>query len=282
MQPAFAALVVLILGSHLCFPDRVSANSRSDLQRELRRIYAGKLLSLRAPSGFDIIHFDSQGKPTRSSNGEPWTMCGLLKVKKLYVHSNQMGIDGERAVVVLNPEPPGKKLLLVTLERAVHVTIDLPASVENVEQMNAFLARIFLPGDLQERIATAWTSRTDLTGDLDQIGKTLPDGRVGTLAGDRPVYLVNAGSLIKPVAIYKPEPRYSEKALFKRVFGTIRVRVVVNERGFPEIVEVIEHLREGLDSRALAAVSQWRFQPALKDGNPVAAMVVVEIKFHLR
>jgi outer membrane biosynthesis protein TonB len=54
--------------------------------------------------------------------------------------------------------------------------------------------------------------------------------------------------------------------------------MVVNEKGFPEILEVLQHLREGLDKRALAAVSQWRFKPALRESSPVAAMLIVDVK----
>ena len=86
----------------------------------------------------------------------------------------------------------------------------------------------------------------------------------------------------KPTAIYHPGPKYSEKALFKHVSGTVRVRLVVNEKGFPEILEATRHLGEGLDMHALSAVAQWRFEPARKNGQPVAVMVVVEINFRIR
>ena len=56
----------------------------------------------------------------------------------------------------------------------------------------------------------------------------------------------------KPKAIYKPGPRYAENALIKNVTGTIRVRVIVNEKGFPEIMEIVEHLREALKVKPAA------------------------------
>jgi TonB family protein len=67
----------------------------------------------------------------------------------------------------------------------------------------------------------------------------------------------------------------------KKVSGTIRVRVTVNEKGFPGIMEIVEHLREGLDANALSAVSQWRLEPGVRDGVAAASVVVVELKFHL-
>ena len=37
----------------------------------------------------------------------------------------------------------------------------------------------------------------------------------------------------------------------------------------------------GLDQRALEAIKQWRFQPAVKDGEPVAVSARVEVNFRL-
>jgi TonB family protein len=37
----------------------------------------------------------------------------------------------------------------------------------------------------------------------------------------------------------------------------------------------------GLDEKALEAVKAWRFEPAKKDGVPVAVLVNVEVNFTL-
>ena len=37
----------------------------------------------------------------------------------------------------------------------------------------------------------------------------------------------------------------------------------------------------GLDEKALEAVRQWKFEPARKDGQPVAVLVNVEVNFRL-
>jgi TonB family protein len=253
--------------------------ARGDLQRDLRKTYTGKILSLRIPSNFDVLRFDANGLPGRPSNGEPWTTCGLFRVKKISANLGQVVIDGDREAVILSPDPV-KKLLLVELDRPVHVTIDLAGSVRTISDLNPFLARIFLPGDLLARMSAAWRSEVDLNRDLADISEATPDGRIGVLAHNRPVYVVNALPT-PPMAIYKPSPSFSEKARFKKVQGTFRVRMVVNEKGFPEILEVLQHLREGLDNRALAAVSQWRFKPALRESLPVASMLIVDVNFHV-
>jgi outer membrane biosynthesis protein TonB len=58
--------------------------------------------------------------------------------------------------------------------------------------------------------------------------------------------------------------------------------VVVNEKGFPEILEITKGLGEGLDIRALTAVAGWTFKPAMKNGEPVAVLIHVQMDFRLQ
>jgi len=249
--------------------------ARGDLQKELRQTYTGKILSLRIPSNLDVLHFDGNGRPARPSEGEPWTTCGLFRVKKISANLGQISIEGERQAVILGPESV-RKLLLVELDRPVHVAIDLPGSPRTLAELNPLLTRIFWPGDLIARMKAAWRTELDLTRAPSDISKIAPDGRVGILAQNRPVYVSEA--LDKPpMAIYKPVPGLAKKAQRKKTGGSLRVRMVINEHGFPEILEVLERLSEGVDSRVLAAVSQWRFKPAQREQTPVAAMLVVDV-----
>ncbi len=44
---------------------------------------------------------------------------------------------------------------------------------------------------------------------------------------------------------------------------------------------MVRGLGFGLDARAIDAVKQWRFQPAMKDGQPVNVQIGVEVGFRL-
>jgi TonB family protein len=248
--------------------------AHGDLQKELRQTYSGKILSLRVPSNLDVLHFDSNGEGARASGGEPWTTCSLFKVRKIGVSFAEIVIEGDREAVVLNPDPV-KKLLLVDLDRPVHVTIDLPPSVHTLADSNPVLLRIFAPGDLVAHMTSAWRSEVNLNRKFADASRAGPDGRIGVLAQNRPVYLSETLPT-PPLPIYKPLP-IPDKAHHKKAGGKCRVRMVVNERGFPEILEVLQQLRQGLDNQVLAAVSQWRFKPAQRDGLPVAAMLIVDV-----
>lgn len=283
MRGSPAPVVVLVVCC--CAPVTTLVYARSviggGLRKEIRQRYEGKLLLLNTPSRFDVIHFDMKGHLTRPPNGEPWTTCGLVQTEKIDVRDNQVTIDGHRVIVALKQEQASAKPVPVTTDREVHVAIDLPPSTRDVPELNQFLSGVFSADGVAQRIANGWHAEFDVSKELAEAGKLPPGGRIGTLDGGRPVYAWESGVVTKPKAIYKPRPAYSVEARLKKVAGTIQVRVVVNENGFPEILQVVQHLPEGLDTRALSAVSQWRFERPLKDGVAAATMVLVELKFHL-
>ena len=83
-----------------------------------------------------------------------------------------------------------------------------------------------------------------------------------------------------PVPISQPAPRYPQEALRRDAGGTVRVRVTVATDGSVDRLEVAESSgNRYLDRAAMEAVRRWRFQPAVRDGQPVVADVVVPIVF---
>ena len=55
----------------------------------------------------------------------------------------------------------------------------------------------------------------------------------------------------------------------------------VGTDGLAYNIHVIRPLGEGLDEKAIEAVSQWRFQPGMKNGQPVAVQATIEVNFRL-
>src|SRR5262249_36851313 len=65
--------------------------------------------------------------------------------------------------------------------------------------------------------------------------------------------------------------------------GEVLVRVRLDTEG--GAVEILIHRSSGselLDRAALAAVRQWQFLPAVRDGRAVAAWVEIPVRFQLR
>lgn len=94
------------------------------------------------------------------------------------------------------------------------------------------------------------------------------------------VYKVGGG-ISAPTAISSPDPDYTEEARRAKKQGTCVLWLIVDSAGHPRDIRVVRGLGLGLDAKALEAVKQWRFQPALKDGKPVDVQISVEVDFHL-
>lgn len=94
------------------------------------------------------------------------------------------------------------------------------------------------------------------------------------------VYKVGGG-ISAPQAISAPDPGYTEEARRAKKQGTCVLWLIVDAAGHPRDLKVVRGLGLGLDEKALEAVKQWRFQPALKDGKPVDVQISVEVEFHL-
>ncbi len=95
------------------------------------------------------------------------------------------------------------------------------------------------------------------------------------------IYRVGDRGLTLPVALYKPEPEYSDEARRARLTGEVLVQLIIDESGRTRDFKVVRSLGLGLDEEAIKAVRQWRFKPATRNGKPVAIVGEVYVGFHL-
>jgi protein TonB len=60
------------------------------------------------------------------------------------------------------------------------------------------------------------------------------------------------------------------------------VSLIVGADGIPRDVKLVKSIGKTLDEKAIAAVTTWKFEPATKDGIPVATQINVEVMFRLK
>ncbi len=94
------------------------------------------------------------------------------------------------------------------------------------------------------------------------------------------VYRVGGG-VSAPRTTYAPDPEYSEEARKAKYQGTVVLWVIVGADGRPHDIRIQRSVGMGLDEKAVEAVRTWRFEPARKDGQPVAVQVNIEVNFRL-
>ena len=95
------------------------------------------------------------------------------------------------------------------------------------------------------------------------------------------IWRVGVAQVTAPRAIKAPDPEYTKAARKAKIAGTVVLWLVVNKQGLPEQIRVQKSLDPGLDQKAVDAVKRWKFDPARRDGEPVAVMINVEVNFRL-
>ena len=91
------------------------------------------------------------------------------------------------------------------------------------------------------------------------------------------------GSGITPPRVLREvKADYTEAARRRGISGEVVMEVVVRRDGSVGDLQLLHGLDVGLDERAIAAVRQWRFVPAERQGVPVDVLVEVGVEFKLR
>ena len=111
-------------------------------------------------------------------------------------------------------------------------------------------------------------------------GPGIGPGSGGGIGGG--VYLPG-GQVTAPRVIVEVKPAYSSEALVRRIQGTVALEFVVRVDGRPADIRVVRSLDPGgLDTQAIIAASQWRFDPGRLNGQPVDVLVTLLIDFWIR
>jgi TonB family protein len=90
------------------------------------------------------------------------------------------------------------------------------------------------------------------------------------------------GGVSAPQILHEVDPEFSDEARRAKYQGICLISIIVDTNGNPQNPRVVRPLGMGLDEKALEAVKQFRFKPAMKDGKtPVPVMITVEVNFRL-
>lgn len=100
-------------------------------------------------------------------------------------------------------------------------------------------------------------------------------------AAPKPVVTVKRDRGPVPLASNR-QPEYPARALRSGVEGSVSVLIQINARGVPTDVRVVSRRGErsrDLDRAVMNAARDWRFDPAIRDGRPVAGEVILPVAF---
>jgi len=86
---------------------------------------------------------------------------------------------------------------------------------------------------------------------------------------------------VKPEVATQVAPNYPDEVARQNVQDVVILQVLVDAAGKPQNIKLLRGSRRAplLDGAAAAAVRQWTFRPARKNGQPVACWFNVGVPF---
>jgi len=85
---------------------------------------------------------------------------------------------------------------------------------------------------------------------------------------------------VLPRALREIRPDYPPEADRRRLSGSVKLQIKLEADGRVSDIEVVESTPPGMfDESALAAFRQARFSPAQRNGRPVRARILIEVKY---
>ena len=134
------------------------------------------------------------------------------------------------------------------------------------------VAAPIIAGLIKAPVATAQAYRDSAPATVQSDSNTFADAQQ--------IYHIG-GDVSAPKLVFAPDPEFTEKARRAKYQGVCVITTLIDARGNPTQVQVVRHLGMGLDKKAVEAVKQYRFTPAMRLGNPVAVKVNIEVNFRL-
>jgi protein TonB len=112
------------------------------------------------------------------------------------------------------------------------------------------------------------------------VSESLGHGEGGGTGGG--AFRAGVNGVGMPSCIYCPDPQYSDEARKAKYQGVVVLMVIITLDGRATNIQVVKSPGLGLDEKAIEAVRQWKFRPAVgPGGKSVPAQVPIEVTFRL-
>lgn len=269
------------------------ATARAEsIEKTLKSELKKKVVILRGFYAGSELRFDHDGNLVGTARPGYWASDGLIYISEIK-HDKQgvLHVEGIRMVAKYDED---KCEFVKYKSQAVSIDVETDSSLREAAAAKALMDKIVVRdlGELKHLVPDYWQSwfavtrkRVELNGhwhcqrsEPQAVGGQIPATGVAQKDSPKPCQVP---SLKPPKPLQAPDPEYSEAGRIAEMQGTTELRIVVDERGSPRSVEILNAIGGGLDDKAVEAVRSWRFAPAMCDGVPVADPIWLQMQFRL-
>jgi len=216
------------------------------------------------PEGSRDARLSAGPQPNKAGGANGSSDSALLTVPGLLIRS---GVPDNKPVLTARAAPTSTANLRAALRGSLPTTSIAGSHPEAVRVASA-------PG-------VQWSGRDTYAMSVQMPNITSYTGSWVMWFAERPGGALPGGVLSPPVPLHKVDPKYYPAAIADRVEGKVRLAAVIRKDGRVDSVRLLLHLDDRLDQSAQEAMDQWRFEPALRNGQPVDVDAVIEIPFRL-
>lgn len=227
----------------------------------LNQKYKKQVLALRTPFAHGDMKFDSGGQPLHARPEGTWLTYGGIYVEKLNVSKDALWLEGRR--VAISDQKKKGKTVIILMGRSLKIEVRLDQPLQSADEAQFLLGRIFY------------------LDAAEALGHAKPELRRSDGISSSPIYHPGNDDVKAPRATYTPEPEFSEEARRAKFQGIVVLSIIVDETGHISRVRLERPLGQGLDENAMEGVKTWRFDPAKRNGQPVAMEMRIEVSFNL-
>jgi TonB family protein len=258
----------------------VAQRTQSDISARL----VGKSLFLRGCWSDDKLKFDAAGLPAGRYATTSFTVAGM-DVTRVSVSGDRLRLEGERMGLEFDSDGGMSRVeMMVGISPKTMSPEKMTVEIDGHgnKDFGPALDAIFSDGlaDMVPSMPEMWQlyARTHFLphqGEAEDIGSSRRRGV--NLPGVGHI----GGSVRPPKLVHNVEPEFSEDARRMKFSGNSQVYLWVDEQGDPGHVSVARPAGLGLDEEAVKCVSQYKFNPAMQNGNPVKVDLYVDVNFQV-
>jgi TonB family protein len=277
--------VVMLLASTL--PSCLVAQKT---ETELRARLIDKPLYLRGQWSSDKLAFDVSGHLQGTSAPVTFTLAGV-EIGLVKLTSKGLVLGGQRVGLEFTKDVPKRVGLVVreqtgdTSPEEITIKLQTPADGDFTTALDAIFTDSI--AGLNPPLPWYWRQFAQqhllpMAAPVTPGGVPLPaaSGGEGQPSGAAKMPRIGGG-VSAPRLLTHVEPEFDGTARALKYSGIVLLTFVVAKDGSPSHIRILHALGLGLDERAMAAVAQYTFQPAMQNGSPVAVMLNVEVNFQI-
>jgi TonB family protein len=236
----------------------------------------GKALFLRNFYASNSLSYNAAGQLEGDSKASDWTLAAVNVLKATRPTPDEIELEGVRTAVRYNPDAHEfQRHALNDQKMKLVIQLD-PNPGLQASQLRVAFAAIFAVGidpALQRSMPPLWRHYFDpgLVWPADGLTTATIYQMLGQ--ADQPK------DVTPPSVASKVEPGFTAAARVDKVRGPLQLRLVVDAEGVPQRIVVTRPLGYGLDERAAEALAKWRYNPAIRGGQPVPVAILINFNF---